>query len=67
MGGGRNEFRPNTTIDEDGNRGRRNDGLDLIQSWESDKIARNVTFKYVWNRDQLLSLDPATTEYAFGE
>jgi len=66
LGGGRNEFRPNTTVDEDGNRGRRNDGADLIQSWESDKIARNVTFKYVWNRDQLLSLDPSTTEYAFG-
>jgi alkaline phosphatase len=67
MGGGRREFRPTTTVDEDGNRGRRTDGADLIQTWESDKIERNVTFKYVWNRDQLLSLDPATTEYTFGE
>jgi hypothetical protein len=61
------EFRPNTTVDEDGNQGKRTDGADLIQSWQSDKTARNVTFKYVWNREQLLSLDPATTEYTFGE
>ena len=67
LGGGRREFLPTTTVDEDGNMGKRTDGADLIQTWQSDKAARNVTFKYVWNRDQLLSLDPATTEYALGE
>lgn len=67
LGGGRREFRPTTIVDEDGKAGKRTDGADLIQTWESDKIANNVTFKYVWNRDQLLSLDPATTEYALGE
>jgi alkaline phosphatase len=67
LGGGRREFRPTTTADEDGKPGKRTDNLDLIKTWEADKLARNVTFQYVWNRTQLLNLNPATTEYTFGE
>jgi hypothetical protein len=54
-------------VDEDGKPGKRTDGLDLIQKWESDKMARNVTSKYVWNREQLLNLEPNIPEYTFGE
>jgi Alkaline phosphatase len=67
LGGGRKEFRPTATLDEDGSRGSRTDGVDLIKSWESDKITRNVTYKYVSNRDQLINLDTETTEFVFGE
>jgi alkaline phosphatase len=67
LGGGRREFRDNTTLDEDRNYGKRTDGLDLIKSWESEKKKLNVTSKYVWNRDQLLNLDPNSTEYTLGE
>jgi alkaline phosphatase len=67
LGGGRKEFRPTDTLDEDGKYGSRTDDVDLIQNWESEKAARNVTFKYVWNRDQLINLDPDTTEFTLGE
>jgi alkaline phosphatase len=67
MGGGRTEFLPNNTNDEEGNKGRRADGDNLISRWESDKKERNVTFKYVWNREQLLSLDNETLDYTLGE
>lgn len=66
LGGGRKEFRPTDTLDEDGKYGSRTDDVDLIQNWESEKAARNVTFKYVWNRDQLINLDPDTTEFTLG-
>jgi len=66
LGGGRREFRNTTDFDEEGNRGSRSDGLDLIQSWQSDKQARNVTYSYVWNRDQLLNINYNATEYTFG-
>ena len=67
LGGGRREFRPTSFTDEDGKVGRRTDNRDLIENWISDKRQRNVTFDYVWNRTQLLNIDPETTEYTFGE
>jgi alkaline phosphatase len=67
MGGGRTEFLSNNVFDEEGNPGRRADGVDLIERWKSDKMERNVSFKYVWNKSQLLSLDYETTEYTLGE
>jgi len=66
LGGGRMEFLPNTTQDEDGNQGKRTDGENLIESWISDKKNRNVTFDYVSNRSQLLDPDRETTAYTFG-
>lgn len=67
LGGGRREFRTNATLDEDGNRGKRTDGLNLIQNWESDKQPLNVNYNYVSNREELLNLDPKTAEYTLGE
>jgi alkaline phosphatase len=66
LGGGRKEFRPKNFIDEDGASGSRTDNVDLIEKWKHDKLERNVSFNYVWNRDQLLNTDPATTDYVLG-
>ncbi|XP_045774632.1 membrane-bound alkaline phosphatase-like [Maniola jurtina] len=66
LGGGRREFLPNGVVDEEGARGRREDGRHLIEEWQMDKIARNVTYQYVWNRDQLLSGDAELPEYLLG-
>jgi alkaline phosphatase len=67
LGGGRKEFRPKSVTDEDGAPGSRTDGVDLIENWKIDKSNRNVSFKYMWSRDQLLSTDPATADYVLGE
>ena len=67
LGGGRREFRPTNKNDEDGKPGKRTDGVDLIQKWETDKKDRKVNYKYVWNKEELNKLDAKTTEYVFGE
>ncbi|PSN45953.1 Membrane-bound alkaline phosphatase, partial [Blattella germanica] len=66
LGGGRENFRPNTVADEEGGTGSRRDGVDLIKAWQDDKAERNVSYKYVWNRDDFLSIDVANTEYLLG-
>ncbi|XP_013148132.1 PREDICTED: membrane-bound alkaline phosphatase-like [Papilio polytes] len=66
LGGGRREFIPTSTIDEEGTPGRRTDGRNLIEEWQIDKIARNATYQYVWNRSQLTSLAQNTPEYILG-
>ncbi|GJQ80046.1 hypothetical protein Trydic_g19334 [Trypoxylus dichotomus] len=52
LGGGRRNFLPNSTIDEEGSRGARTDGRNLIQEWLESKV--NETAEYVWNRTGLL-------------
>ncbi|KOB67391.1 Alkaline phosphatase, partial [Operophtera brumata] len=66
LGGGRREFLPNTTNDEEGTQGRRTDGRNLIQEWQDDKQARNVSYRYVWNRDDLLEASDASPDYLLG-
>ncbi|XP_034835005.2 membrane-bound alkaline phosphatase-like [Maniola hyperantus] len=66
LGGGRREFLPNDVVDEEGAPGRRQDGRNLIQEWQLDKIDRNVTHQYVWNRDQLRTVDADLPEYLLG-
>lgn len=66
LGGGRKQFRSKNMIDEEGNTGSRTDDVDLIESWQSDKKSRNASYKYVWDKKQLLSIDPSTTEYILG-
>lgn len=66
MGGGRREFLPKDRIDEEGTAGRRTDGKNLIEEWQMDKIKRNVSYQYVWNRDQLLSVGNDLPEYLLG-
>lgn len=66
MGGGRRNFLSNETLDQEGTRGRRTDGRDLIQEWQDDKRSRNATFAYAWNRDQLMSVYDDPPEYLMG-
>ncbi|KAG6453207.1 hypothetical protein O3G_MSEX008029 [Manduca sexta] len=66
LAGGRREFIPNGTVDEEGSSGRRTDGRNLIEEWQSDKRARNVTYNYVWNRSQLMDVFNSPPEYLLG-
>lgn len=59
MGGGRKNFLPNDVEDEEGHLGKRLDGKNLIKEWLQDKTS--VNGKYVWNKEQLLSLPKDTT------
>jgi alkaline phosphatase len=43
-------------------KGRRLDGRDLIGEW----TARSAGAKFVWNRTQLLDLDPTSTQHVLG-
>lgn len=53
MGGGRREFLPNSTNPLINSKGRRLDGVDLIEQWHHDKADRNVSHLYIADRDQL--------------
>ncbi|KPI99720.1 Membrane-bound alkaline phosphatase [Papilio xuthus] len=66
LGGGRREFIPTSSIDEEGTPGRRTDGRNLIEEWQIDKISRNVTYQYVWNRSQLASAARNIPDYLLG-
>lgn len=66
LGGGRREFLPNTMTDEEGSRGRRYDGRNLISEWLTEKDSRGVTHEYVWNRQQLMEVSEELPEYLLG-
>jgi alkaline phosphatase len=64
LGGGRMHFEPAGRADpEDPTKpGRRLDGRDLVHSWTEGREGA----RYVWNRNQLEALDPATTRHLLG-
>ncbi|KPI99722.1 Membrane-bound alkaline phosphatase [Papilio xuthus] len=66
LGGGRREFLPATFTDEEGAPGRRLDGEDLIEQWRQDKVSRNVSHRYVWQRSQLMEAAAAPPDYLLG-
>ncbi|XP_032519337.2 membrane-bound alkaline phosphatase-like [Danaus plexippus] len=66
LGGGRREFLPLGILDEEGTAGRRSDNRNLIQEWQTDKANRNVSFKYIWNKEQLNSANSDLPEYLLG-
>ncbi|KAJ0177517.1 hypothetical protein K1T71_007526 [Dendrolimus kikuchii] len=66
LGGGRRHFIANGTFDEEGTAGRRIDGRNLIEEWQKDKSNRNVTYKYVWHRSQLMEAAEDMPEYLLG-
>ncbi|XP_022822920.1 membrane-bound alkaline phosphatase-like [Spodoptera litura] len=66
LGGGRREFLPNSTVDEEGSRGKRLDGRNLIEEWQESKRAQNVSYRYVWNREQLMDAAEDLPEYLLG-
>ncbi|KAK3705504.1 hypothetical protein RRG08_041378 [Elysia crispata] len=69
MGGGRRYFLDNATKDPESERvekHHRRDGLNLVEEWKRDKLSRNASARYVWNRDQLDAVDPEQTDYLLG-
>ncbi|XP_077582063.1 alkaline phosphatase, tissue-nonspecific isozyme [Stigmatopora nigra] len=69
MGGGRKYMFPKNTSDveypdTDNHNGTRNDGRNLIQEWIDKTKSRKG--HYVWNKRQLLSLNPANVDYLLG-
>jgi alkaline phosphatase len=62
FGGGRRNFLPNTVQDEDDLPGYRTDGRNLLDEWKNLEGGRD----YIWNRAQLLNVNPDTTDHIFG-
>lgn len=65
LGGGRRNFITTTTTDEEGTKGVRQDGRNLIKEWVT-KRSKLGSAKYVWNKSQLSSINPLTTSYLLG-
>ena len=53
FGGGRRNFLPDTVRDKEGKRGKRKDGLNLIDIWQK----RHKNGQYIWNSKGLEQLD----------
>ncbi|XP_045154874.1 alkaline phosphatase, tissue-nonspecific isozyme [Echinops telfairi] len=71
MGGGRKYMFPKNKTDveyemDDKARGTRLDGLNLIDIWKSFK-PRHKHAHYIWNRTELLALDPRAVDYLLGD
>ncbi len=60
LGGGRANMRNDTVVDEEGARGSRTDGLDLIQEYLGRHVGART--KYVWNAVGFLFLISYTLE-----
>lgn len=65
LGGGRDVFLDQSITDDEGAPGARGDGKNLIKEWQ-DIHQKMGTSKYVWNREQLLSLDTSKVDYVLG-
>ncbi|XP_034723862.1 alkaline phosphatase, tissue-nonspecific isozyme [Etheostoma cragini] len=66
IGGGRKYMTPKGTKDPEypkhySSRGKRKDGRNLIDEWQSMKIGKVA--HYVWNRTDFNAVDPETTDY----
>jgi len=64
LGGGRANMRNDTVLDEEGVRGHRTDGLDLIQEYLERKAGSRV--KYVWNAADFRSIQADEVDYLLG-
>lgn len=65
LGCGRREFMHKHPDPETGKNGKRKDGRNLIDEWLS-LAKQGENRSYVWNRDDLLGVDPAKTDKLFG-
>ncbi|XP_066462365.1 alkaline phosphatase, tissue-nonspecific isozyme-like [Eleutherodactylus coqui] len=70
LGGGRKYMYPNGSADveypKDAKaRGTRLDGQNLVDVWYNKKPSSKVS-RYVWNRSQLMELDPKKVDYLMG-
>ncbi|XP_067004834.2 membrane-bound alkaline phosphatase [Anabrus simplex] len=66
LGGGRQGFIPADMVDEEGGLGKRLDGRNLIKHWQEEKESGGFRGKYIWNREQLLSLNYTDVDYLLG-
>ncbi|MEE6482396.1 hypothetical protein FKM82_013233 [Ascaphus truei] len=71
LGGGRKYMYPWDTPDveypdDPMSNGTRQDGQNLTSIWEEKKPPGKIS-QYVWNRDQLIDLDPENVDYLMGE
>lgn len=66
MGGGRQQFISTTMVDEENGYGLRTDNRNIIEEWQTDKQDRNVSHKYIWNRDQLMEIINNPPEFLLG-
>ncbi|EAT45426.1 AAEL003309-PA [Aedes aegypti] len=65
LGGGRRNFLPTEVNDEEGSKGYRTDGRNLIDEWSVvHKDMGNAS--YVWNRKQLMEINLDKTDYLLG-
>nr|AJW76724.1 alkaline phosphatase 4 [Spodoptera exigua] len=60
LGGGRREFIPTTS------QGTRTDGRNLIEEWQNDKVSRNLDYRYINTRAQLIELLSSPPDYLLG-
>lgn len=65
LGGGRAEFRDQSIVDEENERGNRGDGRDLIDVWLKER-SKHGNATYIWNKQSLDSLDINKTDYLLG-
>ncbi|CAG5129473.1 unnamed protein product, partial [Candidula unifasciata] len=66
LGGGRRYFLDNSTQDPvlgTVDPHQRRDGLNLVDEWKKDKIRRNATHSYVWQRSDFDAVDSNSTEF----
>ncbi|CAB3234486.1 unnamed protein product [Arctia plantaginis] len=66
LGGGRRVFLPTNVTDQEGVAGRRTDGRNLIEEWVQDKVDREVSHNFIWNREELLNISNNLPEYLLG-
>ncbi|XP_062558478.1 membrane-bound alkaline phosphatase-like [Armigeres subalbatus] len=65
LGGGRREFHHSDLDPETGKTGKRNDNRNLIQEW-LDLAEGSENRTYVWNKQDLLSVDAESTDRLMG-
>lgn len=68
LGGGRRQFMPNTEMDTEHTNlpGYREDGINLIDTWISDKNASGHRASYITGRDQLQKIQAEDTDFLLG-
>lgn len=62
LGGGRRHFIPNTLMDEEGKKGKRKDGKNLINEWKT----KYPSGSYVYDKSGFDALDVASTDRVLG-
>ncbi|KAF7994402.1 hypothetical protein HCN44_003874 [Aphidius gifuensis] len=63
MGGGRQKFLPNGTIDEEHGEGQRQDNINLIEEWKKDKANRGLNYLYGWNKTMIDEINQHPEKY----